>query len=81
MEDNFLSQVIDTPTRGEAILDPLATNARQLNGDVKIGRSLACSDPALVEFTVLRDMGQAKSKIRTLNFRREKNPALQGVSR
>lgn len=25
----------------------------------------------LVEFAVLRDMGQAKSKIKTLNFRKE----------
>lgn len=33
------------------------------------GSSLGCSDHAL-EFTVLRHMGQAKSKVRTLHFRR-----------
>ena len=61
IEDNFLSQVIDIPTRGNAILDLLVINARELMGDVKIRASLGCSDIALVEFTVLRDMGQTKS--------------------
>ena len=46
------------------------TNTSELIGDVKIGGSLGCSDHALVEFAVLRDMGQAKSKVRTLNFRK-----------
>ncbi|KAK4818274.1 hypothetical protein QYF61_009992 [Mycteria americana] len=66
-EDNFLSQVIDTPTQGDAIL---VTNASELIGDIRIGSSPGYSDHALVEFTVLRDMGQAKSKVRTLNFRK-----------
>ncbi|KAK4806963.1 LOW QUALITY PROTEIN: hypothetical protein QYF61_027330 [Mycteria americana] len=63
-------QVIDTPTRGDAILDLMVTNASELISDVKIGGSLGCSDHALVEFTVLRDMGQARSIVRTLNFRK-----------
>ena len=37
---------------------------------VKIGGSQGCSDDALVEFTVLRDMGQVNCKVKTLNFRR-----------
>lgn len=37
---------------------------------VKIGGSLCCSDYALVEFTVLRDMGQAMIRVKPLNFRR-----------
>ncbi|KAF1446075.1 hypothetical protein FQV07_0012864, partial [Pygoscelis papua] len=52
IEDNFLSQVIGNPTRGDAILDLLVTNASELIGDVKIGGSLGCSDHALVEFAV-----------------------------
>ncbi|KAK4815291.1 hypothetical protein QYF61_026196 [Mycteria americana] len=72
MEDNFLSQVIDSPTRGDVILDLLVTNTSEQIGDVKIGGSLGCSDRALVEFAVLRDMGQAKSKVRTVNFRKAK---------
>lgn len=38
---------------------------------VKTGRSLSCSDHALVEFSILRDMGQARTlNFRTLNFRK-----------
>ncbi|KAK4816568.1 hypothetical protein QYF61_017958 [Mycteria americana] len=70
IEDNFLSQVIDTPTRGDAILDLMATNASELISDIKIGGSLGCSDHTLVEFTSLRDMGQASTIVRTLNFRK-----------
>ncbi|GAB0190086.1 ras GTPase-activating protein 1-like [Grus japonensis] len=72
IEVNFLSQVIDSPTRGDALLDLMFTNASELIGDVKIGGSLGCSGHALVELAVLRDMGQAKSKARTLNFRKAK---------
>ncbi|KAK4830768.1 hypothetical protein QYF61_013257 [Mycteria americana] len=71
-EDNFLSQVIDSPTSGDAILELMVTNTSGLISDVKIRGSLGCSDHALVEFVVLRDMGQVKSKVRTLNFRKEK---------
>jgi len=53
---DFLSQVIDTPARGDAILDLKVTNERELISDVKTAGSLGCSDHALVEFTVLRDM-------------------------
>jgi len=40
--------------------------------DIKIGDSLGCNEHALVEFTVLRDTEQAKTKVRTLNFRKAK---------
>lgn len=33
-----------------------------------------------MEFIVLRDMSQLKSKVRTLSFRKAKFPALQGLS-
>ncbi|KAK4821003.1 hypothetical protein QYF61_010734 [Mycteria americana] len=70
IEDNFLIQVIDTPTRGDAILDLMVINASEFISDVKIGGSLSFSDHTLVEFTVLRDMGQVRSTVRTLNFRK-----------
>ena len=35
-----------------------------------IGGSLDCSDHVLVESTIVRDMGQVKARVRTLNFRR-----------
>jgi len=63
-EDNSLSQVIDSPTRGDEILDLFVTNASELIGDAKTGGSLRCSDHPLVEFAFQRDMGQAKSKVR-----------------
>ena len=66
-EDNFLSQEI-----GDVILDLFVTNTTELICDVKTGGSLSCNDHALVEFAVLRDVGQAKSKVRTLNFRKAK---------
>jgi len=72
IEDNFLCQAVNSPTKGDVILDLLVTNARKLIGDVKTGGSMGCSDHALVEFTDLRDMGQTKSKVRTLNFRKAK---------
>jgi len=40
----------------------MVTNASELIGGIKTGGSLGCSDHALVEFTVLRDMGKARSK-------------------
>lgn len=51
-------------------MDLLVTNTEELINYVKIGGRQGCSDHALVEFTVLRDIGQMKRKVRTLNFRR-----------
>jgi len=48
----------------------VVTNASELIGDVKIGGSLGCSDHALVELMLLKEMGITKSIVRTLNFRR-----------
>jgi len=70
MEDNFSSQVTDSPNRGDAILDLSVTSESELISDVKTGSSLGCSDHALVEFAVLGDMGRAKGEIRTMNFRK-----------
>ena len=66
IDDNFLNQVIDTPTRVEAILDLMITSASELIGNIKPGGSLDCSNHALVEFTVLRDMEKVRSIVRTL---------------
>jgi len=48
----------------------VVTSASELVGDVKIGGSLGCSDHALVELMLLREMGITKSIARTLNFRK-----------
>ena len=72
IKDNLSCQVIDSPTREDVILELLVTKASEVIGDVKFGGSLGCSDLVLVEFTVLRDTGQAKSEVRTLDFRKGK---------
>jgi len=48
----------------------MLTSASEVIGGVKTEGSLGCSDHALVEFTVLRDMGKVRSIVRTLNFRK-----------
>ena len=64
IKNNFLSQVIDGLTKGDAILDLLLTKANKLTSDIRIGVCLCCSDHAMVELMLWRDMRQAKSKIR-----------------
>ena len=49
--ENFLSQIIDSPKRREAMMDLLVTNVSELISEVKIQGTLACSDHALVEFS------------------------------
>jgi len=49
----------------------MVTNASEFINDIKIWGSLGCRDRALVEFTVLRDMGK-ESIVRTLIFRKAK---------
>lgn len=77
--DDFLSNVIVNITSGDAILDLMATNVDKLIEVTKTGVSLCCSDH-LLEFAVLRDMGQVRNKVRPLNFREKKLPLLQGGS-
>jgi len=72
IEDNLLSQVIDSPSTVGWTLDLLVTNTRELISDVKTGGSLGSSDHTLVELALPRDMGQAKSEVRSLNFRKAK---------
>ncbi|OPJ73509.1 hypothetical protein AV530_005845 [Patagioenas fasciata monilis] len=68
IENSFLSQVIDHPNKGDAMLDLMVTNASELIGDINTGGSLDCNDLVLMEFAVLRDVRQVKSEVRTLYF-------------
>ena len=70
IDDNFLVQVLDRPTRGEALLDLLLTNAEEIIKGVKVGGSLGCSDHAQVKFVISSHVGLAKSGVRTLYFGR-----------
>lgn len=48
----------------------MITSVNELTGDVKVGGSLVWRDHTFVDFVVLRDIGQARSKVRPLNFRK-----------
>ncbi|KAK4816041.1 hypothetical protein QYF61_011049 [Mycteria americana] len=62
VEDNFLVQVMESPTRGEALLDLLLTNVEEFIGEVKTGGSLGCNVHALMEFSILRGTGWGKKE-------------------
>ena len=66
VQDNFLVQVINEPTRGEALLDLVLSNEEESIREVKIGGSLGCSNHALVEFVMLKNAGPAKSRAKDL---------------
>ncbi|GAB0186399.1 hypothetical protein GRJ2_001105200 [Grus japonensis] len=70
VDDNFLLQVIEEPTRRGAMLDLILTNKEGLVGDVKLKGSLGCSDHEMVEFRILRAARRAHSKLTTLDFGR-----------
>lgn len=71
MGDNFLSQGIDSCSRGNTTIDFVVITVRELIGDAKTGGSgRSCSGHALVEFAILRSIGQLKTKVMLLNFRK-----------
>lgn len=64
------AQVLDRPTRDEALPDLVLINAEEIIIVVKIRGSLGCSDCDLVKFGILRNKGLAKSVVMTMNFSR-----------
>ncbi|GAB0204391.1 hypothetical protein GRJ2_002904700 [Grus japonensis] len=70
VDDNFLLQVTEEPTRRGAMLDLILTNKEDLVGDVTLKGGLGCSDHKMVEFRILRAARRVCSKLTTLNFRR-----------
>ena len=70
IDDNFLLQVTEQPTRRGALLDLILTNNKGLVEDVKIKGSFGCSDHGMVDFRTLRVQRRVKSKLTTLDFRR-----------
>lgn len=53
VKDNFLTQVVEKPTRRGELLDLALTNKKGLVGDVKVGNSLGCSNHEMVEFRIM----------------------------
>jgi len=70
VEDNFLLQVIEEPTRSGAMLDLVLTNMEGLVGNVKVKGNLGCSDHKMMEFKILRAARRVRSMLATLDFRR-----------
>lgn len=68
--------MIGRPARGDAILVLRVTSTEELTSEFKAGGSWGCSDHTLVEVIVLRDMAQAKGKVKTLNFRKVRKEIL-----
>lgn len=66
-------------TRRNVFLDLLVINTDELIRDTKTGGSLGCHDHSLVKFIVLRDIDQAKSKARTVNFRKANIQLLKDI--
>uniref|UniRef100_A0A8B9FNR1 Reverse transcriptase domain-containing protein n=1 Tax=Amazona collaria TaxID=241587 RepID=A0A8B9FNR1_9PSIT len=70
VEDNFLLQVIEEPTRRGAMLDLVLINREGLVGNVTLQGSLDCSDHEMGEFEILRTVRRACSKLTALDFKR-----------
>jgi len=50
-----LTQVVNKPRRGGALLDLLLTKKEELVGDVKVKGSPGCSNHEVAEFAILRE--------------------------
>ncbi|KAK4826132.1 hypothetical protein QYF61_005284 [Mycteria americana] len=70
VEDCFLIQMLDVPTRNEALLDLLLTNQENLLCNISVSDSLSCSDHNIVEFGILLSMLKVSTKTKVLDFRR-----------
>lgn len=68
IEENFLVQVLDKATREEVLPDLVLTIVEELNKEGKLGGTWGCSDCALFELVILREMAKSKVSRRT-NFR------------
>jgi len=70
IDDNFLMQVVEDPTRRGALLDLVLMKKEGLVEDVKAGGSLGCSDHEMVNFRIMRGGSRATKRIKTLEFKR-----------
>ncbi|KAJ7426196.1 dtw domain-containing protein 2 [Willisornis vidua] len=72
INDSFVFQVIEDPTRRGAMLDLVLTNKKGLMGNVKLKGSLGCSGHEMVEVyhKIHRTVVSVHSNLTILNFRR-----------
>ena len=77
IEDCFLIQMLDVPTRKEVLLDLLFTNRESLLCNISVSDSLGCSAHSIVEVGILPSVLKVSSKTRVLDFRRSNFSALR----
>jgi len=70
INDNFLMQMVEEPTRRGTLLDLVLTNKEGLVEDVKAGGNLGSSDHEMVNLKILCGGSRVISRIKTLDFRR-----------
>ncbi|PKU37050.1 glycerol kinase [Limosa lapponica baueri] len=70
IDDNFLTQLVEEPTRRGVLLDLVLTNKEGLVEDIKVGGSLGCSDHEKIEFRIVGSMRKTTSRTETLDFGR-----------
>ena len=81
VEDCFFLQMLDGPTRKEALLDLLLTNQENLLCNISVSNNLGCSDHNIVEFGIQLSMLKVSTKTRVLDFRRANQLAQSSVGR
>ena len=58
MQDSFLQQYIEVPTRGGAVLDLLLGNETGQVGEVCVGEHFGSSDHNTISFNIIMGEGQ-----------------------
>ncbi|KAK4812899.1 hypothetical protein QYF61_027293 [Mycteria americana] len=79
IEDCFLIQMLDVPTRNEALLDLLLTNQENLFCNIAVSDSLGCSDHSIVEFGIL--LSTLKRSVSEMEKQRENYKGIASVCR
>ncbi|XP_073519598.1 uncharacterized protein [Phyllobates terribilis] len=72
IKDNYLSQLVQEPTRGTALLDLILTNRPDRITEVQVGGHLGNSDHNIIQFHMCFSRVPSKGVTKTLNFRRAK---------
>ena len=79
LQDNFIGQMVDAPTRNNALLDLLITNNTGLITDVEIRGNLGNSDHGSIRFSINHTNRKHKGNTKTLDFKRANFPKLRSL--
>ncbi|PKU41567.1 hypothetical protein llap_8142 [Limosa lapponica baueri] len=70
IDENFLTWVVEEPTRREELLELVLANEEGLVEDINVGGSLCCSDHEKTEFRIVGSMCKTTNRAETMDFRR-----------